>query len=152
MLSETLPLAIILGLGLVFGNDLIAASAGIVLVLRAAGLDAMLDVLQRRALQWGLIFLMISVLAPFSRDRTTVSEVLRVVASPVGLTAVAGGAIASMVSRPGVPLMQQQPEIIIGLMVGTILGVLFLKGIPVGPLAASGVAAILLKFLFGARE
>lgn len=152
MLPQTLPLAIILGLGLLFSNDLIAASAGIVLVLRAVGLEPVLEVLQRRALQWGLILLMISVLAPFSRDRSSLQELLRVVASPIGIAAVAGGAVASMVSRPGVPLMQQRPEVIIGLMVGTIVGVLFLKGIPVGPLAASGVAAVILKFVFGGRS
>lgn len=56
------------------------------------------------------------------------------------------------VSARGVELMQLKPEIIVGLMVGTILGVLVFRGMPVGPLAASGVTAMLYYLLGGGRH
>ena len=147
MLDRNLPLLLILTLGLLFRNELITTSAGIVLVLKAANLPAVLGFLERRSLQMGLILLTLSVLTPLSRDRLTAGDLLRAVSSWIGLAAVVGGAIASTISRPGVELLQSKPDVIIGLMVGTILGVVFWRGIPVGPLAASGLAAVLLMLL-----
>ncbi len=147
MMDGNLPLLIILALGLLFQNDLIAASAGIVLVLRAIELETVLNLLERRALQTGLIFLTISVLTPFARERAGLTDLLHSIGTWPGLMAVLGGALAASISAPGVKLLQSNPEVIVGLMAGTILGILLFNGIPVGPLAASGIAAILLYAL-----
>ena len=37
-----------------------------------------------------------------------------------------------------------QPRVVPGLIVGTVLGVAFLKGIPVGPLIAAGILSLFL--------
>ncbi|MGV8429073.1 DUF441 family protein [Pseudomonas aeruginosa] len=42
------------------------------------------------------------------------------------------------------PLMGEQPILVTGLLIGTIIGVAFLGGIPVGPLIAAGILALLL--------
>lgn len=152
MMDGNLPLLIILALGLLFENGLITASAGIVLVLRALDLNSVLNLLEHRALQTGLIFLTISVLTPFAREREGLDEIARSLSSWPGLMAVLGGALAASISAPGVKLLQSNPEVIVGLMVGTILGVLVFKGIPVGPLAASGLAAIFLYILDWIKE
>ncbi|HBR23969.1 MAG TPA: DUF441 domain-containing protein, partial [Firmicutes bacterium] len=47
----------------------------------------------------------------------------------------------------GVNLLETNPQIAGGLVIGSILGVLLLKGIPIGPLAAAGMAAMLLKLI-----
>ena len=39
--------------------------------------------------------------------------------------------------------MSEQPVLVTGLLIGTIIGVSFLGGIPVGPLIAAGILAIL---------
>lgn len=147
MMDGNLPLLIILALGLLFKNDLIAASAGIVLVLRAIELQTVLNLLERRALQTGLIFLTISVLTPFARERGGLVDLIRSLSTWPGLMAVLGGSLAAAISAPGVKLLQSNPEVIVGLMVGTILGILLFDGIPVGPLAASGIAAMFLFLL-----
>ena len=38
--------------------------------------------------------------------------------------------------------MTEQPTVVIGLMLGTIIGVAFLGGIPVGPLIAAGLLSL----------
>ena len=53
------------------------------------------------------------------------------------------GALVAWLAGKGVPLMSEQPVLVTGLLIGTIIGVSFLGGIPVGPLIAAGILAIL---------
>lgn len=147
MLESNWPLLVVLVLGLIFSNDLIAAAAAIVLVARALDLQIVLGLFERRALEFGLVLLMLSVLTPLAKADLAPRDLWRNLASPLGITAIIGGAFAALISSPGVDLMQKRPEVVIGLMVGSILAVIFFRGIPVGPLTASGVAAILLRML-----
>lgn len=41
--------------------------------------------------------------------------------------------------------MTADPEVVASLMVGTIIGVVFFKGVPVGPLIASGILYCFMK-------
>jgi uncharacterized membrane protein (DUF441 family) len=41
--------------------------------------------------------------------------------------------------------MKSNPEVMIGLLLGTIIGTAFFGGIPVGPLVAAGLAAFVIK-------
>ena len=43
-----------------------------------------------------------------------------------------------------VPVMSEQPVLVTGLLIGTIIGVSFVGGIPVGPLIAAGILAVLI--------
>jgi uncharacterized membrane protein (DUF441 family) len=38
--------------------------------------------------------------------------------------------------------MTNQPSVVAGLLVGTVLGVAFLRGVPVGPLIAAGILSL----------
>jgi uncharacterized membrane protein (DUF441 family) len=48
-------------------------------------------------------------------------------------------------AREGVELMKKSPEVMIGLLLGTIVGTAFFDGIPVGPLVAAGFAAFIIN-------
>ena len=43
--------------------------------------------------------------------------------------------------------LTSQPQVMVGLMVGTILGVAFFRGVPVGPLIAAGMVALVMGLL-----
>ena len=45
----------------------------------------------------------------------------------------------------GIPLLKTSPEIVSSLVIGTIAGVFFCNGIPVGPLIAAGLVYIVLS-------
>jgi uncharacterized membrane protein (DUF441 family) len=62
-----------------------------------------------------------------------------------GLFALLGGALATHLNNEGLKLMKAMPEIIFGMTIGTILGTVFFKGIPCGPVMAAAVTAILLE-------
>lgn len=147
MLKGNLVLFILFLVGLFFGNSLVAASAGTLLVLQLLNIPVLLTIMERHALQWGLLFLLIAVMVPLTKDKNGGKELLQVLLTPPGVVAVIGGIIAAYLSGQGLGLLHFKPEIMIGLVLGTILGVFFFKGTPVGPLAAAGLAAVLLKLL-----
>lgn len=136
-------------LGVLARNGLIVSAAGILLVLDHLRLQALYPHLERRGLEVGLICMLVSVLVPLAAGRVTSVEMRSIFTSLPGLAALAGGLTAAYISGQGVVLMQKRPEVIVGLVVGSVLGVLFLRGIPVGPLAAAGLAAMLLRLLGG---
>lgn len=134
-------------MGLIFNNNLVAAGAGSLLVFKLIKLRSILLLLERRAIDIGLLFLLIAVLVPFSLDRVGVSDIWNTFRSVQGLLAIAGGIVAAYLCGQGLILLQLQPEVVVGLVIGTVLGVSLLKGIPVGPLAAAGVTALLFNLL-----
>ena len=52
------------------------------------------------------------------------------------------GIFVAWLAGRGVPLMMNQPAVVPGLIIGTVIGVAFLKGIPVGPLIAAGILSL----------
>jgi uncharacterized membrane protein (DUF441 family) len=147
MVQDNLLLLVILAMGLVFNNNLVAAGAGSLLVLKLIKLQTVLQLLERRALDLGLLFLLIAVLTPFSLDKVGVKDIWQTFQTLRGWLAVIGGVTAAYLCGQGLILMQLQPEVVVGMVVGTIIGVSLLKGIPVGPLAAAGVTALLFNVL-----
>jgi len=136
-----------MALGVAARNSLIVTSAGVVLILRVLSLDRFFPLLEKRGLEAGLIFLLMAVLVPFATGEVGWSEIRQSFTSWSGLAAILGGIIAAVLSGYGVTLLQVKPEVIVGMVVGTILGVVLFKGIPVGPLAAAGFTAILLALV-----
>ena len=61
------------------------------------------------------------------------------------IAAVLIGIFVAWLAGRGVPLMSEQPVLVTGLLIGTVIGVAFVGGIPVGPLIAAG----LLSFVAG---
>ena len=59
------------------------------------------------------------------------------------LAAVLVGVLVAWLAGRGVPLMSEQPVLVTGLLLGTIIGVAFLGGIPVGPLIAAGILSLI---------
>lgn len=147
MVHDNLLLLVILALGLIFNNNLVAAGAGSLLVLKLIKLNTVLLLLERRALDVGLLFLLVAVLIPFSLDKVGVKDIWQTFQTTRGWLAVTGGVVAAYLCGQGLVLLQVQPEVVVGLVVGTVIGVSLLKGIPVGPLAAAGVTALLFNLL-----
>lgn len=142
-----LILLLLVVLGVLARNGLIVVSAAVLLVLQYLRLHALFPHLEERGVEVGLIFLLVAVLVPFASGRIGLAEIKRTVLSPEGLAAIAGGMLAAAVSGHGVALLQGRPEVIVGLVIGSVLGVVVLGGIPVGPLAAAGLAALFLRII-----
>lgn len=149
MSSERVILLTLMALGVAARNSLIVTAAGIVLIMHTLRLDRFLPLLEKRGLEAGLIFLLMAVLVPFATGEVGWTEIRQSFTSWSGVASILGGLIAAVLSGYGVTLLQVKPEVIVGMVVGTIVGVVLFKGIPVGPLAAAGFTAILLALFRG---
>jgi uncharacterized membrane protein (DUF441 family) len=142
--SATLMMLCVLLLGILGKSNVIAAAAGIMLTLQFFRLQTLFPVLEERGLEIGLVFLVISVLVPFAAGRVPPSEIFNSFFTVPGMIALISGAMATAMNSQGLELLQRVPSLLVGLVIGSVVGVVFFGGIPVGPLMAGGIAAILI--------
>ncbi|HEX7056130.1 MAG TPA: DUF441 domain-containing protein [Bacilli bacterium] len=140
-------LVILILVGLAGRSHIITTAACILLAIKLVELERYLPSIERRGLELGLLFLTMAVLAPFAADKIAFRDIVDAFTSPPGILALAGGAIATYMNSKGLELLKIDPQVIVGLVIGSIFGIVFLKGIPVGPLMAAGITALLMKLL-----
>ncbi|HHU92238.1 MAG TPA: DUF441 domain-containing protein, partial [Halanaerobiaceae bacterium] len=61
--------------------------------------------------------------------------------------AVIAGILATQFNGMGLRLLEEHPHLVGGIIVGSLIGIVLFRGIPVGPLMAAGIAALLLELL-----
>lgn len=145
--SERIILLILMALGVAARNALIVTAAGVVLILNVMQMGRFFPILEKRGLEAGLVLLLVAVLVPFATGEIGWVQIKESFTSKSGIASMVGGLLAAVLSGYGVSLLKVKPEVIVGMVVGTMLGVIFFKGIPVGPLAAAGFTAILLALM-----
>src|SRR5690625_2670762 len=134
-------------LGAGSGNELIAVSAGILLVLRLVGLWHVIQFLDGHAVELGVIFLVLGLLLPFATGKVTLLSTAGDLFRPAGMISILIGALSAYLATEGLRFLQVQPDALVGLVIGSVLGVYFLDGIPTGPLVAAGLAAALYRLV-----
>lgn len=147
MIDGALVLLLLLLLGSLSGNELIAVAAGILLLLQLTGLNSVVRFLNDHAVELGVIFLVIGLLVPFATGRITLAQTLHGLYRPAGLISVLVGAWSAYLAVAGLEFLRLQPEALVGLVLGSVLGVYFLGGLPTGPLVAAGLAALLFQLI-----
>jgi uncharacterized membrane protein (DUF441 family) len=145
MSRETALLVVLLAVGLIAKNRLVSLAAAVALALRLAGARSELTFLEAWGVEIGLVFLTLAVLAPVASGKVAVRDLSRLIVSPVGIAALVGGLTAAWMNARGIEYLEARPTTIVGMVVGSILGTVFLRGIPVGPLAAAGITWILVS-------
>lgn len=133
--------------GIVARSNLIALAACILLFFKFTNLNFAFPFLERRGLEIGLLFLLLCILVPVATGKVTEKDLLYNLTSLPGLIAIMGGALATHLNGEGLKLLQLDPELIFGFVIGSIFGIVFLGGVPVGPLMAAGIAALFLEVI-----
>lgn len=140
-------LVLLLFLGIFGRSNLLVTASCILLSLKYFRLDQMVfPALEERGLEIGLVLLMLHILSPIATDELS-KEDLRSIASYKGFLALVAGALATKLNGDGLILMNTNPEIIFGLTVGTVLGIIILRGTPCGPVMAAAVTAIFIQIV-----
>jgi len=146
-MNGELLLVILVVVGLIGRSPIIATAACVLLIFKLIALERFLPTVERRGLELGLLFLTMSVLVPFATGRIAIKDVTSVVTSLPGILALAGGALASFLNGRGLDLLKIDPQLVVGLVIGSIIGIIFFRGIPVGPLMAAGITMMIMKIV-----
>ncbi|MCG7656121.1 DUF441 domain-containing protein [Wielerella bovis] len=137
-------LVMLISLGVLSNNGAITLSATILLLIQQTMLAKYLPILDKYALNAGIVLLMIGVLSPIVSGKTKLPELSSFLNIKMMAAIIIGIGVAWIAGR-GVPLISTQPLLVVGLLIGTIVGVAFLGGIPVGPLIAAGILSLLIE-------
>jgi uncharacterized membrane protein (DUF441 family) len=144
-MNGELLLVVLIVIGLIGRSPIITIAACLLLVVKLFMLERYLPTLERRGLELGLLFLTIGVLVPFASGKISYKHIWSMFTTWSGIVALIGGGLATYMNSKGLDLLKIDPQLIVGLVIGSIFGIIFLKGIPVGPLMAAGITAFLLK-------
>lgn len=146
MYGDLVLVALII-IGLIGRSPIITTAACILLIVKLIHLERYLPSIERRGMELGLLFLTLAVLVPFAAGRVQAKDIVGAFSSWVGWVALAGGATATFLNSRGLEMLKVDPQLIVGIVIGSIVGIIFLRGIPVGPLMAAGLTAVLVKIV-----
>src|SRR5690606_15476388 len=137
-------LLVLLACGIFSHNSAVTIAAAVLIVLKITPLHDLLPYVQQHGLNIGIIILTIGVLAPIASGKIAGESILKSFLSWKSLLAIAIGVFVAWLGGRGVKLMSNQPDIVAGLLIGTVAGVAVLRGVPVGPLIAAGILSLLI--------
>ena len=136
-------LVVLIFLGVVGNNSSITISATVLLLMQQTFLAKYLPYMEKYGLNLGIIILTVGVLAPIISGEIQLPGFVALLNWKM-LLAIAIGILVAWFGGRGVGLLGTQPVLITGLLIGTIIGVSFFGGIPVGPLIAAGILSLML--------
>ena len=126
------------------GNFTVAAAMAVLIIIRISPLALYFPWLQKHGLNIGIFLLMVAVMVPIASGQIAALDLLKSFTDWKSAAAIVVGIFVAWLGGRGVTLMAEQPGVVAGLMVGTILGVAFFRGVPVGPLIAAGLLSLLI--------
>lgn len=137
-------LLVLLACGIFSHNSAVTIAAAVLIVLKITPLSSLLPYVQAHGLNIGIIILTIGVLTPIASGKISGESILKSFLSWKSLLAIAIGVFVAWLGGRGVKLMSNQPDVVAGLLLGTVAGVAVLRGVPVGPLIAAGILSVLI--------
>lgn len=141
--SIALLLVVLILLGVLSNNSSITISATLLLLMQQTFLVKYLPFIEKNGVMVGIIILTIGVLAPIVSGKVALPAFSTLLNWKMFVSVAIGILVAWLAGR-GVPVMSGQPVLLTGLLIGTVLGVAFFNGIPVGPLIAAGILSLFL--------
>lgn len=129
-------------LGIISGNSIITIAMVTLLLIRVTNLHDLFPWIENYGLTVGIIILTIGVMAPIASGKLSIHTVLQSFIDWKSLLAIIVGIFVAYLSGRGAHLITQSPIVVAGLLIGTVLGVAFFRGVPVGPLIAAGILSL----------
>lgn len=144
--QEIIFLFILLGLGIVTKNQTIIISVAFLLLIRMMGLqNKVYPYLDKYGIKIGITVIMVAVLIPIASGEIKLTDLVISLKSSAGIISILAGIIVAILGSYGIQLLDKSPQMTISLVMGVIFAIIFLKGIPVGPLIGAGIAMFLMK-------
>lgn len=136
-------LCVLLGSGVLSQNHTVTIAAAFLIVLKLLPTgEVVFPYLQQYGLNAGIVLLTIAVLTPIASGKISGEMILKSFMGWDSVLSIGVGLLVAWLGGRGVKLMTIQPNVIAGLLIGTVAGVAFLRGVPVGPLIAAGILSL----------
>lgn len=147
-MESWLFLGLILLIAFIAKNQSLLIATGFVLLLKFIPISKNIyPWLQGKGINIGVTIITATILIPIATGEIGLKDLLEAFKSPMGWIAIFCGGLVAVLSSKGVGLIASDPQITVALVFGTILGVVFLKGIAAGPVIASGIAYCILQLI-----
>lgn len=139
-----LVLLLLAALGIFSSNMPVTVAMIVLLLLRVLHLHYTFPWLEKYGLTLGIIILTIGVMTPVASGKISIQTLWASFFHWKSLLAIGVGMLVAWLGGRGATLMGNQPTVVAGLLIGTVLGVAFFRGVPVGPLIAAGILSLLI--------
>jgi len=149
-MESTTILLIILVVAVLGRANSVAIATCILLFIKLVHADQHLfPFIEKEGVFWGLVLLIAAILVPIARGDITQQSLCQVFTSWAGIIALLLSLLTTYLSGQGLEYLtlQGHAEIMPALIVGAVAAAAFLGGVPVGPLIASGILALVMKLL-----
>ncbi|CRH30963.1 UPF0756 membrane protein ETA_17460 {ECO:0000255/HAMAP-Rule:MF_01874} [Pantoea ananatis] len=123
-------------------NTAVTLSILILLAIKLTPLAQFFPYVEKQGITIGIIILTVAVMAPLASGSLPASSLIKSFASWQSIVGVLVGIFVAWLGGRGVSYMSVQPSVIGGLLMGTVIGVAFFRGVPVGPLIAAGIVSL----------
>ncbi|WP_085524621.1 DUF441 domain-containing protein [Tuberibacillus sp. Marseille-P3662] len=141
-------LLLLLIIGFIAKNQSLMIAVGFLLVIKIIGLDdKIFPYFQSKGIKWGVTIITIAVLVPIATGEIGFKQMGDALRSYSAWIALGSGVIVSLIARNGLTLLADDPHITTALVMGTVLAVALLNGVPVGPLIGAGIAYLAIRLV-----
>lgn len=142
-----LILVILFILSLITKNKSLAFASLLIFLVSLSNNYKTINFIEKYFMDIGMIFLMIWMLVPLIKQNNTSAITINSLLSVKGIISFTAGIIVVVLASRGVNLLKGNTDTLAGVVIGSIVGVALLGGVPVGPLVASGIAYEIIKFI-----
>lgn len=144
-MSSYLILGAVLVIGYLSKNTAVAYASAVLLVMKAVMPTKALEYVNMHGVNWGIILLTIGMFAPIALGQIEVKDIIESFKTPAGILGVFVGVMIAVLGSWGVDSLHNDPTLVVSIMVGTIVGIVVFKGLPMGPIIASGTVYAILR-------
>ncbi|GCF92945.1 UPF0756 membrane protein [Enterococcus florum] len=128
-------------------QSLLIATAAVLFLKLLPHSDKILTTLNQKGINWGVTLISATILVPIATGDIALKDLLNTLKSPLGWVATICGVLVALLSARGVGLIAASPEVTVALVFGTIVGVVFFKGVAAGPVIAAGITYCLMQVI-----
>ena len=138
-MGTSIFLLLVIILGLLAHSRVIVLASLILILINSLGYRTGFVFLSKYGIEIGLVCLLLSILSSLFLNPESLEQLGSQFINKRGLAALGAGVLATRFNGLGLNLLQENPHLIVSIILGSLLGIVFLGGIPVGPLTAAGL-------------
>ena len=146
-MGTSIFLLLVIVLGMLAQSRVVVLASLILILFDSLNYRVGFTFLSKYGIEIGLICLLLSILSSMFLTPVNLEDIKSVLISRKGFAALVAGILATRFNGLGLNLLQDNPYLIVGIILGSLLGIVFLGGIPVGPLTAAGLTFIFMYLL-----